>query len=529
MSSDNRVYIYDSTLRDGAQTSSVNFTMQNKISIAKKLDEIGIDYIEGGWPGANPTDDEFFSNLPKTSKSEFVAFGMTRRNNSSAGNDNALNSLINSNTKSVCIVGKSWDFHLKHALNISPEENLAMIADSIKHIIARKKTPIFDAEHFFDGFKANPKFALDVIKTAYQAKARWIILCDTNGGTLPSETKSIIQEVIKHIPGKNLGIHCHNDTGNAVANSIMAVEAGVRQVQGTINGLGERCGNANLTSIIPILSLKLNYDIGINQNQLKNLTKLSNFLNDILNKEPDKYAPFVGKYAFAHKGGLHVSAVAKNPKSYEHIEPELVGNQRMILVSNQAGKSNIISRLKSINLIKNDEDYNQKIADLVNIVKEQEAKGYSYDSADASFEILAKKTLSIVPNFFELINFKVIDQRFLDKNNRVKIQAEAEISIKISNKILNAKAKGNGPVNALDNALRIALIKKYPTIKNTKLIDYKVRILSPSDGTEAITRVQIESIDTNNNKFSTIGVSNNIIDASFLALHDSYTHFLSKN
>ena len=309
----------------------------------------------------------------------------------------------------------------------------------------------------------------------------------------------------------------------------MAVEAGVRQVQGTINGLGERCGNANLTSIIPILSLKLNYDIGINQNQLKNLTKLSNFLNDILNKEPDKYAPFVGKYAFAHKGGLHVSAVAKNPKSYEHIEPELVGNQRMILVSNQAGKSNIISRLKSINLIKNDEDYNQKIADLVNIVKEQEAKGYSYDSADASFEILAKKTLSIVPNFFELINFKVIDQRFLDKNNRVKIQAEAEISIKISNKILNAKAKGNGPVNALDNALRIALIKKYPTIKNTKLIDYKVRILSPSDGTEAITRVQIESIDTNNNKFSTIGVSNNIIDASFLALHDSYTHFLSKN
>jgi len=529
MTLDNRVYIYDSTLRDGAQTSSVNFTIQNKIAIAKKLDEIGIDYIEGGWPGANPTDDEFFANLPKAKKSEFVAFGMTRRNNCSAGNDNALNSLINCNTKSVCIVGKSWDFHLKHALNISEQENLAMIADSIKHIINRKKTAMFDAEHFFDGFKANPEFALNVVKTAYQAKARWIILCDTNGGTLPSEIKAIVQEVVKHIPGKNLGIHCHNDTGNGVANSIMAVEAGVRQVQGTINGLGERCGNANLTSIIPILTLKLNYDIGIQKIELKNLTKLSNFLNDILNKEPDKYAPFVGKYAFAHKGGLHVSAVAKNAKSYEHIDPDLVGNQRMILVSNQAGKSNIISRLKSINLIKNDEDYNQKITDLVNIVKEQESKGYSYDSADASFEILAKKTLSIVPNYFELISFKVIDHRFIDKNNQIKIQAEAEISIKISSKTIKAKAQGNGPVNALDNALRKALIKNYPNIKNTKLIDYKVRILSPSDGTEAITRVQIESIDANNNKWSTIGVSNNIINASFLALHDSFSHFLLKN
>ncbi|MFM7557532.1 MAG: citramalate synthase [Alphaproteobacteria bacterium] len=527
MTLDNRVYIYDSTLRDGAQTSSVNFTIQNKIAIAKKLDEIGIDYIEGGWPGANPTDDEFFANLPKTKKSEFVAFGMTRRNNSSAGNDNALNSLINSNTKSVCIVGKSWDFHLKHALNISEQENLAMIADSIKHIINRKKTAMFDAEHFFDGYKANPEFALNVVKTAYQAKARWIILCDTNGGTLPSEIKAIVQEVVKHIPGKNLGIHCHNDTGNGVANSIMAVEAGVRQVQGTINGLGERCGNANLTSIIPILTLKLNYDVGIKKDDLKNLTKLSNFLNDILNKEPDKYAPFVGKYAFAHKGGLHVSAVAKNAKSYEHIEPELVGNQRMILVSNQAGKSNIVSRLKSINLIKNDEDYNQKITDLVNIVKEQESKGYSYDSADASFEILAKKTLSIVPNYFELISFKVIDHRFIDKNNQIKIQSEAEISIKISSKTIKAKAQGNGPVNALDNALRKALLKNYPNIKNTKLIDYKVRILSPSDGTEAITRVQIESADDKNNKWNTIGVSNNIINASFLALHDSFTYYLS--
>jgi 2-isopropylmalate synthase len=526
MNKKSRVYLYDSTLRDGAQTSTVNFSVQNKIDIAKMLDKIGIDFIEGGWPGANPIDDEFFLNLPKLEKSQFVAFGMTRRVNSSAGNDNALNALINSPAKSICIVGKSWDFHLTHALHISEQENLAMISESIKYIVKRKKVAMFDAEHFFDGFKANPKFALNVVKTAFEAGARWIILCDTNGGTLPLEIKSIIDEVIKFIPGENLGIHCHNDTGNAVANSICAVEAGVRQVQGTINGLGERCGNANLTSIIPTLALKMGYDIGIEETHLKNLVKTSRFLDEILNKESDKFAPYVGKYAFAHKGGLHVSAVAKNASSYEHIDPEKVGNHRQIMVSNQAGRSNIISRLKEIGLIKNEENLGDKISDLVNIVKDLETRGYAYDSADASFEILAKKSLSIVPNFFELVSFNVVDERSHGKNGEIITMAEAKIKIKIGDKILMAISKGNGPVNALDKALRKALSRKYPILKNIKLSDYKVRILTPSDGTQAITRVQIESCNEKGEVWTTIGVSQNIIDASFRALHDSMTYCL---
>lgn len=521
-----RIYLYDSTLRDGAQTSTVNFSVKNKIELAKMLDEIGIDFIEGGWPGANSTDDAFFADLPKLKNSKFVAFGMTRRANASAGNDNALNALINSGVDAVCIVGKSWDFHLTHALHISAEENLAMISESIKHIVKKGKQAMFDAEHFFDGFKANPDFALKVVKTAYEAGARWVVLCDTNGGTLPLEIKEIISEVVKHIPGENLGIHCHNDTENAVANSICAVEAGVRQVQGTINGLGERCGNANLISIIPTLALKMGYDVGISNAKLKNLVRVSNFLDDLLNKEPNKFAPYVGKFAFAHKGGLHVSAVAKNSQSYEHIDPDLVGNKRMIMVSNQAGKSNVVSRLKDIGLIKNDDSFNDKILELVNIVKDQEAKGYAYDSADASFEILARKTLSIVPNYFELKSFKVIDERKIARDGKIILQAKASIKIKIGKKIHSASAIGNGPVNALDKALREALSDKYPVLKNIKLSDYKVRILTPSDGTQAITRVQIESCNNEGKSWTTIGVSENIVDASYCALRDSMIYCL---
>ncbi|MBM5782431.1 MAG: citramalate synthase, partial [Pelagibacterales bacterium] len=369
-----RVYLYDSTLRDGAQTSTVNFGVRDKIEIAKIIDSLGIDYVEGGWPGANPTDDEFFSNLPKLKKSKFSAFGMTKRSGVSATNDTGLNALINSDTKSVCIVGKTWDFHLKNALHISEAENLDMISDSIQHIVKKKKEAMFDAEHFFDGYKANPKFALKAIKTAFESGARWIILCDTNGGTLPSEISKIVKDVTKHIPGENLGIHCHNDTGNAVANSLAAVESGVRQIQGTINGLGERCGNANLISIIPTLCLKMGFDVGISEEQLKNLVHVSNFLDDLLNKERDKFAPYVGKYAFAHKGGLHVSAVAKNPTSYEHVQPEKVGNQRQIMISDQAGRSNIISRLKEIGIELKDEIKTSQVANLVNQVKELEAK-----------------------------------------------------------------------------------------------------------------------------------------------------------
>ncbi len=513
-----RIYLYDSTLRDGAQTSTVNFSVRDKVEIAKKLDMLGIDYIEGGWPGANPTDDEFFANLPILKKSRFTAFGMTRRNNASASNDEGLSALINANTKSICIVGKCWDFHLTHALNISEEENQKMISDSIAQIVKKKKEAMFDAEHFFDGYKANPKFALRTIKAAYEAGARWIVLCDTNGGTLPNEISRIVKEITKHIPGENLGIHCHNDTGNAVANSLAAVEAGARQIQGTINGLGERCGNANLITLIPTLVLKLGFDIGINEKHLKNLSKVSHFLDDLLNKETDKFAPYVGLYAFAHKGGLHVSAVEKNPQCYEHVAPEKVGNHRQIMISDQAGRSNIISRLKEIDIELREEIKPSQISALVNQVKELEAQGYAYDSADASFEILAKKSLSTVPNFFDLISFRVLDEQGKP--------SEATIKIRVGNKITMSVAEGNGPVNALDKALRKSLARKYPSLKNVRLTDYKVRILTPAAGTKALTRVQIESSDETGKKWSTIGVSENIVDASFRALHDSITYKL---
>ncbi len=523
-----RIYLYDSTLRDGAQTSTVNFTVRDKKEIALMLDKLGIDYIEAGWPGANHTDDEFFADLPVLKKSKFSAFGMTRRANTSASNDAGLNALINSNVDAICIVGKSWDFHLTNALNISAEENFAMIGESIKQIIAKKKEAMFDAEHFFDGYKANPKFALQCIKTAYDAGARWIVLCDTNGGTLPNEISQIVTEVCKKIPGENLGIHCHNDTGNAVANSIAAVSAGARQIQGTINGLGERCGNANLITLIPTLKIKLGYDVGISDDGMKGLVKASHFLDDLLNKDRDRFAPYVGEFAFAHKGGLHVSAMAKNTKSYEHIEPELVGNTRKIMISDQSGRANIISRLKEIGLDPEDKIKFTQIADLVNKVKELEAQGYAYDSADASFEILAKKSLSIVPNFFDLISFRVLDERGFNASGNVSIISQATIKIKIDQKEILTVAEGNGPVNALDKALRKALSRKYPSLKNVKLSDYKVRILTPSDGTQAITRVQIESSDNNDNKWTTIGVSENIIDASYCALHDSITYKLMR-
>lgn len=524
-----RIYLYDSTLRDGAQTSSVNFGVRDKISIAKKLDELGIDYIEGGWPGANPTDDEFFASLPKLKKSKFTAFGMTTRSGISASNDIGLNALLDSQTPAVCIVGKSWDFHVDHALNISAEENLKLISTSIEHIVARGKEAFFDAEHFFDGYKSNPQFTLACAKAAFDAGARWIVLCDTNGGSLPHEISCIVKEVTKFIPGENLGIHCHNDTGNAVANSLAAVEAGVRQIQGTINGLGERCGNANLISIIPSLILKMGYDIGIDEAHLKNLTKTAYFLDDLLGNERNKFAPYVGKYAFSHKGGLHVSAVMKNPKSYEHIEPEKVGNQRYIMVSDQAGRSNIIARLKEIGIELREDIKNSEVANLVNKVKDLEAKGYAYDAADASFEILARKSLSTVPTFFELVSFKVVDECVVEDGAREMMRANAEIKIKIDGEEITTSATGNGPVNAMDQALRKALMQKYPILEKVKLRDYKVRILTPSEGTEAVTRVQIESCDDEENSWNTIGVSNNIVAASFAALHDSITFKLMKS
>ena len=528
MNNKTRIYIYDSTLRDGAQTSTINFGLRDKIAISQKLDELSFDYIEGGWPGANPTDDEFFKQLPSLKNSKFSAFGMTHRRDSLPDEDPGLNALIKSNVLAVCIVGKCWDFHLSQALHISEEENLAMIEGSIKYIRQNNKEAIFDAEHFFDGFKSNKDFALKVIKCAFNAGARWIVLCDTNGGTLPSEIKEIINQVTSQIPGENLGIHCHNDSGQAVANSIAAVEAGVRQVQGTINGIGERCGNADLTSIIPTLMLKMGFDIGINNSQLKNLKRVSHYLDDLLGKERNDFAPYVGKYAFAHKGGLHVSAVSKNPQCYEHIEPQKVGNKRFIIVSDQAGRSNIIERLKEIGINPNDDKISNKINDLVQEVKTKEAKGYSYDVANASFAILANKLLFAKKDYFELVDFDTINDVKYLQDDEIEITSKATVKIKINDKISNSQASGNGPVNALDKALRQILSKNYPILENTTLSDYKVRIINPSDGTKAITRVLIEFSDDRGQKWTTIGVSQNIVYASFQALKDGITYKLSQ-
>lgn len=520
-----RIYLYDSTLRDGAQTEGVDFTSVDKQDIARKLDELGVDYIEGGFPGANPTDDEFFAKPPKLKNSRLTAFGMTRRPSTTTKNDPGLSALINSGVKSACIVGKTWDFHVKKALGTTLEENLAMISESITHLVDKKLEALFDAEHFFDGYKANREYALKVVKAAYDAGARWIVLCDTNGGSLPYEIEEIVKEVTVHVPGDHLGIHCHNDTGNAVANSLAAVRAGARQIQGTLNGVGERCGNANLISIIPTLILKMGFKTGISESGLKHLTKTSHFLDDRLNKNPDRFAPYVGAAAFAHKGGLHVSAVLKNPKSYEHIDPELIGNKRNILVSDQSGRSNIIARLTEVGF--DIEKYSKaKINQLVDLVKLHESQGYAYDVADASFEILAHKTLGDIPVFFRLNNFRVIDERRWDANDQLITLSEATVTVSCNDTEYMVAEKGNGPVNALDKALRKALSGIYPALNDIKLVDYKVRIINSGVGTQAITRVTIESEDGKGNRWTTLGVSANIIDASYNALRDSYTYKL---
>ena len=521
-----RIYLYDSTLRDGAQARGIDFTVADKIAIAEALDAFGIDYIEGGWPGANPTDDAFFANAPKTKKAKITAFGMTRRGGRSASNDPGLQDLIQTNTASVCIVGKAWDWQVKTALKVSKEENLRMVEESIKHLVAKKREAVFDAEHFFDGYKANPDYALEVAKTAYKAGARWIVLCDTNGGSLTSEIKRIVSEVVKHIPGTNLGVHCHNDTEQAVANSLAAVEAGVRQVQGCINGIGERCGNANLISIIPTLMLKMGFSTGISEKQLTKITQLSRMVDERLNRAPNTHLPYVGASAFAHKGGLHVSAMNKDSKSYEHIDPALVGNQRLILVSDKAGRANILNRLAQMGLKVDADD--ERVGDLVKAVKERESLGYAYEDAEASFELMARQLLDAVPTFYELQSFRVLDERRIDAKGKLATMSEATVKLTVAGKLKMKVAEGNGPVNALDAALRKALILKYPQLKSMHLADYKVRILTPAEATAALTRVMIESRDNEGRSWTTIGVSHNVIDASYNALYDAISYHLMK-
>ena len=523
-----RLYLFDTTLRDGAQTHGVDFTLADKLAIAQMLDELGLDYIEGGYPGANPTDTELFGRK-RGLRAAFTAFGMTRRPGRSASNDPGLAALLAAEADAVCFVAKSWDYHVRVALETSEEENLASIRDSVKAARATNREVLLDCEHFFDGYKANPDYALACARAAFDEGARWVVLCDTNGGSLPHEIETIVAAVCKVIPGDHVGIHAHNDTEQAVANSFAAVRAGARQIQGTLNGLGERCGNANLISIIPTLKLKkefaARFDIGVSDEALRRLVHLSRALDERLNRAPNRHAPYVGESAFATKAGIHASAILKQPRTYEHVAPEAVGNRRKVLVSDQAGRSNVLAELERIGIAVDRED--ERVGRLLEIVKEREAIGYAYEAADASFELLARRTLGTVSDYFDVIQFDVnVEQRYNAKGERVTVTL-AVVKVKIGDDVLISAAEGNGPVNALDLALRKDLGKYQKYIDGLKLVDYRVRILNT--GTEAVTRVLIESEDGSGERWTTVGVSPNIIDASFQALMDSIVYKLVKS
>jgi 2-isopropylmalate synthase len=523
-----RLHLYDTTLRDGAQTNGVDFTLHDKAAIAGMLDELGIDYVEGGYPGANPIDTELFSHSHKL-KTKFTAFGMTRRPGRSASNDPGLKALIDAKADAICFVAKSWDYHVRVALECTLEENLASIRDSIRVAKAAGREVLLDCEHFFDGYKANPQYALACAQAAYEEGARWVVLCDTNGGTLPNEIEKIVAAVVERVPGDHVGIHAHNDTEQAVANSLAAVLAGARQIQGTLNGLGERCGNANLTSIIPTLKLKPEFserfDIGVSDEKLAGLTHVSRALDEMLNRAPDRRAPYVGASAFATKAGIHASAILKEPATYEHVAPAAVGNSRKLMVSDQGGKSNVLFELERIG-IKVDKD-DPRIAALLEEVKQREAIGYAYEAADASFELLARRVLGKVPNYFDVTQFDVnVEQRINAKGERITVSM-AVVKVRVDDKDLISAGEGNGPVNALDVALRKDIGKYQSHIEGLELTDYRVRILN--GGTQAVTRVLIESRDESGERWTTVGVSPNIIDASFQALMDSIIYKLVKS
>ncbi|MCG6121442.1 MAG: citramalate synthase [Microvirga sp.] len=520
-----RLYLYDTTLRDGAQTTGVDFSLSDKIAVARLLEQIGIDYVEGGYPGANPLDTQFFAEK-RTGKATFCAFGMTKRAGRSAANDPGVAALLDAHADAICFVAKSWDYHVRVALEIEPEENLVGIRESVAAAIARGREAMVDCEHFFDGYKANPEYALACAKAAHEAGARWVILCDTNGGTLPHEVSRIVGEVAKHVPGASLGIHAHDDCGCAVANSLAAVEAGARQIQGTLNGLGERCGNANLVTLLATLALKepwrSRYALKAGPEELARLTQVSRALDELLNRAPNRHAPFVGASAFATKAGIHASAVLKDPKTYEHVEPDKVGNLRRVLVSDQGGRSNIRAELEriGIDVEKND----ARLTRVLEEVKRKESAGYAYEGADASFYLLVKRVLGEAPDYFDVERFSVNVERRYNAIGELVTVAEAIVKVKLDGDTLISAAEGNGPVNALDLALRKDLGKYQGFIEDLELVDYKVRIFQ--GGTDAVTRVLIESTDRDGERWTTVGVSPNIIDASFEALLDSIVYKL---
>jgi 2-isopropylmalate synthase len=525
-----RLYLYDTTLRDGAQTMGVNFSLEDKLQVAQTLDALGLDYIEGGYPGANPTDTALFSEPRSFSHAKLSAFGMTKRAGRSADSDPGFATLLRAPAaQAVCLVAKTWVYHVNVALGISPEENLESIAQSTAAVVAAGREALIDCEHFFDGYKDNPEYALACARMASEAGARWIVLCDTNGGTMPDEVEAIVARVVASgaAAGGRLGIHCHNDTENAVANSLAAVRAGARQIQGSLNGLGERCGNANFTSIIPTLLLKPPFKdrfvTGVTGEALKGLTAASRMLDEVLNRAPNRNAPYVGEAAFAHKGGIHVSAVQKDPLTYEHIAPETVGNRRKFLVSNQAGRSNILAELDHLGIAADKDD--PRILLLLEEVKRREAAGYAYEGADASFDLLARRTLGHVPSYFDVVGFRVLVERRHNALGQLTTVSEATVKVRVDGETVINVGEGAGPVHALDCALRKDLGVYQNYIRDIELVDYKVRILT--GGTEAVTRVLIESRDKGGRRrWFTVGVSANIVDASFEALIDSMTYKL---
>jgi 2-isopropylmalate synthase len=522
-----RLYLFDTTLRDGAQTSGVDFTLEDKVAVAGMLERLGVDYIEGGYPGANLTDTAFFEKK-RTKKATFTAFGMTKRPGMSLSNDPGLRALLDAKADAICFVAKTSDYQVRVALQTTEEDNLDGIRQSVTAAREAGREVLLDCEHFFDGYKAKPGYALACAKAAYDAGARWVVLCDTNGGTLPEEVEEIVREVAKAIPGDHLGIHAHNDTDQAVANSLAAVRAGARQIQGTINGIGERCGNANLTSIIPTLMLKPAYaerfETGITAEGLGGLTTLAHRFDDIVNRAPNRQAPYVGASAFTTKAGIHASAIVRDPKTYEHVEPDRVGNRRHVLVSDQAGKANLLAELQRMGIAVDKGD--SRLETLLREVKEREAVGYAYEGASASFELLARRVLGEVPRYFDVESFHVtVERRHNALGEQVSV-SEAVVKLVVAGRRLLTVGEGNGPVNALDTALRKDLGMYSDAIADLELSDYKVRILN--GGTGAVTRVLIESTDASGDSWFTVGVSENIVDASFEALHDSIVYKLMR-
>lgn len=516
------IVLYDALLREGPQTEGLNLSVADKLAIAQALDELGFSYLEGGWPGANPKDTAFFQQVKRLKlKARLAAFGMTRRAKVKAGEDANLKNLLAAGTRTVTLVGKTWDFHVRKALGITLDQNLEIIHDSVKFMSARVDEVFYDAEHFFDSLANNPDYALRCLEAAFQGGARVAVLCDTNGGSLPQTVRAGVRKVLERFPGAQLGIHCHNDSDLAVANSLAAVEAGVVQVQGCLNGYGERVGNTNLTSLIPALALKEGLAFA-RPLDLRKLTAVSRRVDEILNQNPRPNSPYVGKSAFTHKGGMHISAVRKASRAYEHITPETVGNQRKLLVSDQAGVSAILHKAgaKRIRLGKDTPEARA----VMDTVKRMEGEGYQFEGAEASFEILLKKAVGKHRRFFTLIGFRVI----VENRGDGKLVTEATIKVSVNGRVENAVGEGEGPVNALDHALRKVLTPFYPSLRDVRLTDFKVRVLDAKDGTAAKVRVLIESSDQKEH-WGTVGVSENIIEAAWLALVDSIDFKLLKD